>query len=757
MLAVVMANYRTFERMVLANQRSEALSRETLRIASEDSITGLPNRQAFFTHLEHEYNAAKSNGTRLAVAVLDLDRFKPINDLYGHSVGDKVLFEVGQRLTAFGTKHQFYLARLDSNAFAIVFGNAPDDETITSWAEEMCLLLRMPFVLPEATIVISTSIGVAVLPDTACTWEELLDRADYALDCGKRAERGCSTIFSAVHYAKINRDALIEQMLKQVDLDDELRVVFQPIVDVRSNQVESFEALARWHNPILGETPPHEFFAIAERAGLVGKLTRPLFRKALFHARQWPQQVRLSFNLSAHDLNSTEGVLAIVGIVEASGFDAHRLDFEITETAFAHDFEQVQQSIQMLRRLGCGMSLDDFGTGYSSLARLHALPLTKIKIDRQFVTDIHLRPPSYKIVKSLLALSRDMELGCVVEGVETEEELAAIIRLGGSLVQGYYYSRPLPADSAVAYLLDHNKMVRGDDAMSSLPLMRSDPSSGSSASGDQRPVATELVAFDPATFDPLRAGIDATDTAAAIFDPDDRLVFFNPMFRKLYDVQDGQQTFASIIRHCHATRRGPFIDTTDIDAWIHIAAEKRRAIPHRRFEVDLADGRWLWAVETTYGDGWMFLALMDLTAFKLKEIDLRIARDAAVMIAETDHLTGLATRGSIMRYLDECIDAQNVGSPLTLVIIDIDHFKHINDRLGHHAGDRVLERFGHQSTRLFRNSDRVGRIGGEEFLIVMPRTDEASARKAVERLRCQLQQPIQIGADSVACTFSAGI
>lgn len=209
-------------------------------------------------------------------------------------------------------------------------------------------------------------------------------------------------------------------------------VVFQPIVDIRSQTAIGFEALARWSSPLLGNVSPAQFIPVAERAGIIGTLTRPMLRKALAAAAQWSADLRLSFSLSAYDLNSAEGTLGIVSIVEASCFDAGRLDLEITETAFAHDFAQVQRSIEMLRLLGCGISLDDFGTGYSSLSRLHSLPLTKIKIDRSFVTDLHNSPTSLKIVKSLLALSRDMGLDCVIEGVETQEEMAALRKLGGT-------------------------------------------------------------------------------------------------------------------------------------------------------------------------------------------------------------------------------------------------------------------------------------------------------------------------------------
>ena len=299
--------------------------------------------------------------------------------------------------------------------------------------------------------------GIAVYPDMASTAEQLFERADYTLYHAKRNRRGVAVLFSVEHESRINDEARIEQALKLASLAVELSVVFQPIVNVRTQRVLGFEALARWTSPTLGQISPALFFPIAERAGLVGSLTRPLLRKALAVAKDWHDDIRLSFNLSAHDLNSYDGILTLVGIIENSGFDARRLDMEITETAFTHDFEQVKRSIDMLRHLGCGISLDDFGTGYSSLSRLHALPLTKIKIDRSFVTDLHKKPTSYKIVKSLLALGRDMELDCVIEGVETQEELAALKKLGGILIQGYVYSPPISQHDVAAFLSDTDR------------------------------------------------------------------------------------------------------------------------------------------------------------------------------------------------------------------------------------------------------------------------------------------------------------
>ncbi|MGV1760930.1 putative bifunctional diguanylate cyclase/phosphodiesterase [Rhizobium sp. A22-96] len=449
MMSILLTNYRNFERMIISQQRTEALGNENLLLANIDSLTELPNRRAFFTHLEVEFEKAKADNTRLALGVIDLDGFKPVNDLYGHSVGDRLLIDVSRRLTT--TLKASRAFRLGGDEFAIVAPLAPEDAPLVANANAISERLAEPYHLPEGTVHISASMGIAVFPDLASTLEQLFDRADYALYHAKKTRRGGAVLFDAEHERQINIEARVEHLLKQANLEDELSVMFQPIVNIDDDRTVGFEALARWCSPVLGHVSPGQFFPIAERAGIVSSLTQPLLKKALAFASQWEEPLRLSFNLSAHDLNSCEGVLSLVGIIERSRFDAARLDLEITETALALDFEQIKSSVEMLRRVGCGISLDDFGTGYSSLTRLHALPLTKIKIDRSFVTDLHKRPASYKIVKSLLTLSRDMGLECVVEGVETPDELAALRGLGATLVQGYLYSQPLSEKDAAEW------------------------------------------------------------------------------------------------------------------------------------------------------------------------------------------------------------------------------------------------------------------------------------------------------------------
>ena len=449
LLMVVTVQFRHFSAAVRAQRKLETVSKENFRLANLDSLTGLPNRRQFFSHLEDDFAAAKDS--RLAVGIIDLDGFKPVNDLYGHKVGDSLLIEVGRRLSAL-SKDNIHIARLGGDEFALTVANCDEDADLLALGERICSALRDPFILTEATVQISGTIGFAVFPELAANSHQLYERADYALYRGKRSDRGHAMLFSIDHVDEIERDLRIEQALGSADLDEEIVVFFQPIVDIELNRTVAFEALARWTSPVLGAVPPDQFIPVAERIGLIGQLTRALLKRALATALLWPENVRLSFNLSIHDISSSDGAVGIVGIILASGIDPKRLDLEITETAMMHDFTQAKASIETLKGLGCGIALDDFGTGFSSLSQLHALPLTEIKIDRSFVTDLHKHPASFKIVKSLLALASDMGLRCVIEGVETEDELSALKKLGGRLIQGYYFSRPMPEAQVTEFL-----------------------------------------------------------------------------------------------------------------------------------------------------------------------------------------------------------------------------------------------------------------------------------------------------------------
>ena len=447
----LLRQYRRFTDLVGERLRAERLGAENLRLANLDSLTRLPNRRAFFTALSRACERADQRRTRLAVGIIDLDGFKPINDLHGHAAGDRLLKQVGKRLAQLADAH-VHLARLGGDEFAMIAEDLGDDEAYVAFARQVCARLREPFQLQDLSLHVTATMGLVLYPDLAGHAEDLYERADYALYHGKREHRGGVSLFSADHHRRIQHEAAIEQALRNADLEAQLTVAFQPIMCVASGAPLAFEALARWCHPTLGQVPPADFIPVAERTGLVHRVTRILLAKALAEAVHWPEAVGLSFNLSMHDLGSAEDLAALLELIRASGVHPARIDMEITETAILNDTAQMQRAAGLLRGLGCGVSLDDFGTGFSSLSQLLALPLTKIKIDRRFVTGIQDKPTSMKIVRSLLALSRDMELGCVIEGVETADELGVLQELGGNLMQGYLFARPMPPEAVAGWL-----------------------------------------------------------------------------------------------------------------------------------------------------------------------------------------------------------------------------------------------------------------------------------------------------------------
>lgn len=454
MTVVVLRHYRDFRQLGYSRQELQeqneairSLSDDNLRLANLDSLTHLPNRRSFFHNLESAFAKAQASGETLAIGVLDLDGFKPVNDMYGHAAGDKVLVKVAARLQRLESD-VLRVHRLGGDEFALILTGTFAETDVSALGMTICDSIAEPMQIANATVQVTGSLGVAIYPNVGGSGQDLYERADYALYTAKRHQRAGTVIFNHKQAQELSRQKIVEEALLSADLNQELSLSYQPIVDLDSGRCAGFEALARWKSPILGNVSPAEFIPIAEHNGRIALITRVLLDKALAEAANWPSDVYLSFNLSPHDITATEGTLRLVATVLSSGLEPKRINFEITETAIMHDFEQARTSARMLRDLGCGVSLDDFGTGFSSLSHVHRLPLSKIKIDGSFVRNIHQEESSRKIVNSVLGLCDDMGIDAIVEGVETKEELAVLGDLGARWVQGFYFSRPVPAEDA---------------------------------------------------------------------------------------------------------------------------------------------------------------------------------------------------------------------------------------------------------------------------------------------------------------------
>ncbi len=457
MIVILLTYSRDFETLVASQAETRRLGDENFRIANLDSLTGLANRRWFFAELMKQHERAKTKGGAFAIGIIDLDGFKPVNDTYGHTTGDRVLTEAAQRLKE-ACGDDIILARLGGDEFGFIVSGNPTRDELRWLGAAISDIIRLPYPVGGSQALLGSSIGVAGYPQSATDPEALFERADYALYHAKRHQRGQMVIFSTEHEEQIRSHSIIEQALQNADLDAELSMVFQPIVDIATGRTTAFEGLARWESPTLGPVGPDRFIPVAERAGLVRGVTKTLLKKALAALAGWPPHIRMSFNLSAHDLSDSETVVQIIALINRSRIDPKRIDFEITETSVSHDFKKAQAAVQTFKTLGAGISLDDFGTGYSSLSHVHRLPLDKIKVDRSFITDIDSNPVSLKIVKSLTALCADMDLACIIEGVETGAQLAVLQDLGCRLVQGYYFAKPMAEADIPAWLAATEEM-----------------------------------------------------------------------------------------------------------------------------------------------------------------------------------------------------------------------------------------------------------------------------------------------------------
>ncbi|MTI45483.1 diguanylate cyclase (GGDEF)-like protein [Roseibium hamelinense] len=455
MITVLLNGYTAFTKLIRSqadlaakNEETERLSAENARLAHTDALTNLPNRRYFFNEVDRQIEQHAANQSSFAVGVLDLDRFKLVNDTYGHQFGDILLTMVGDRLREF-VSEKAQVTRLGGDEFGLLYFGALDE--LEAFGQKICTALSAPYQIGETPVAIGCSCGLAIYPDAGTNGPVLFDRSDYALYNSKTNRRGQSTVYSSAHEATIKSERAIESALQRADLDTEFQVFFQPIICLRKNRIKGFESLARWNSPSLGPVPPARFIPVAERCGQIQRLTVSLFNTALDSLLQMPDLPVLSFNLSAHDISNPETVDALLSAIGRRVMDPERVSFEITETAVIADYETANASLHRLREAGARIVLDDFGTGYSSLGYLHRLPIDGVKVDRSFVSALG-ESGGHKVVSSVIALCNAMKLSCVVEGVEEEWQAIELRKLGCSQVQGYFFARPMPAANVVADL-----------------------------------------------------------------------------------------------------------------------------------------------------------------------------------------------------------------------------------------------------------------------------------------------------------------
>ena len=420
-------------------------------LAHHDALTGLANRVQLRDHIMTSLKNAE-RGERFSVLCLDLDNFKDINDTLGHSVGDALLCAVSMRLRGL-VRDNDLVSRTGGDEFSIVQpGTEQPVAAATDLATRIVEALSVPFDIGDHQVVVGASIGIALAPDDGNDADQLLKNADMALYRAKDDGRGGFHFFEPAMDAKAQARRFLELDLRKAINAGEFEVFYQPIVNLAENRVSGFEALLRWNHPTRGRVLPSEFIPLAEETGLIVAIGEWVIRQACAEAMTWPSDLRVAVNASPVQFRSKSLVPAVISALAASGLRPDRLELEITETVLMHNNDATLAMLHQLRSLGVRISMDDFGTGYSSLSYLRSFPFDKIKIDQTFVRDLVEKPDSIAIIRAVAGLGHSFGMTTTAEGVETQQQLDQMRAEGCTEVQGYFYSKPLPA-SDVAQLL----------------------------------------------------------------------------------------------------------------------------------------------------------------------------------------------------------------------------------------------------------------------------------------------------------------
>jgi diguanylate cyclase len=417
--------------------------RQLRHLAMHDPVCGLPNRIYFAERLERAIAEVRDGGPTAAVFYIDLDHFKDINDTLGHHIGDELILSVTQRLSEI-MRDDDLVARLGGDEFAIIMTCASDSYSLQAIAERILSAVCAPFVVSGHGINIGASIGIAVIDSCVQDAGDILRYADMALYRAKNEGRNRACIYDAAMDADLSNRKLLESALRQAIKNQELHVVYQPIVNPSGQKLMGVEALARWVHPIHGEIPPARFIPIAEHSGLIVELGEFMLRRACLDGRNWPA-LTVAVNVSPLQFRRPDFVGLIECILTETGFEPDRLELELTESTLLGNLEHAELSMLQLKGIGVCFALDDFGTGYSSLLYLRRFPFDKLKIDSSFVRSIEKAADAAAIVHAVVSLGRGLGMKVTAEGVETAEQHLFLRAAGVHSMQGFRFGRPVTA------------------------------------------------------------------------------------------------------------------------------------------------------------------------------------------------------------------------------------------------------------------------------------------------------------------------
>ncbi len=416
---------------------------EDSRLAEFDSLTGLANRHRMDTQLTGILGAFKAANRSCAIMMLDLDRFKQVNDTMGHPAGDELLKQVAKRMrTIIGDRGE--IGRLGGDEFQVILPDLDDRGKLGEIAEKIVKIVSQPYPIEDKSAVIGTSIGIAVAPYDGVEKDELVRASDLALYSAKNSGRGQFRFYSAdLKDEEEERRLLVEDLRDALD-NDQLELHYQPVVRTDDHMVVGFEGLMRWVHPERGAVSPGVFIPIAEELNLINQLGEWALRKACTDALQWPKSVRIAVNVSAVQFANSGFPEIVMNALASSGLEPERLELELTESVFMGDSETIDNTFKILKELGVRLALDDFGTGYSSLSYLRSAPFDKIKVDKSFVDSCTQKDKnSAKIIAAIVSLSEALGMETTVEGVEAFDQFDLVCSKGARYIQGWIYSKAL--------------------------------------------------------------------------------------------------------------------------------------------------------------------------------------------------------------------------------------------------------------------------------------------------------------------------
>ncbi|WP_291135919.1 EAL domain-containing protein [Erythrobacter sp.] len=456
MMSIVLNIFKVLRDSIASAETSSQLADKMQVLARTDVVTGLANR-AGLNHAMVETMMGLEEDARLALIWIDLDRFKEVNDLLGHPVGDRVLIEVARRLRDVSPAGAT-VARFGGDEF-VVFTTVEDRKATERLASEIHAEIMRPVRIDGDRLEVRASLGVALLPEDGADADTLMQSADLALYHAKVGGRSQTRFFDRSMTRDLIRRREIEDELRAAIQREELSIFFQPIVDLETGRIRTFEALVRWFHPEKGELKPDEFIPVAEETGVIVTLGNWITAQAARTAATWPEDVNLAVNLSPLQIRAPGAALGIRNALREAGLDPRRLELEVTESLFIEDNHATAAFIEELSAIGVKFALDDFGTGYSSLGHINTFPLHKIKVDRSFVSGAHVGRKSDAIIRAVAEMGSTLDIEIVAEGLETVEQVQAVREAGCTLGQGFYFSRAVP-DYLAAMLIAQE---RGED------------------------------------------------------------------------------------------------------------------------------------------------------------------------------------------------------------------------------------------------------------------------------------------------------